>query len=447
VRHSYQHPHIATDFYIVPGSGPYGNYSLIAGDCWSAQQSNGTFTNCPDHDQTGNLLRTVATASYPNDLPILRKKWDNTRFSFIGRSYGVGSSAGLTDRNITSLGNVDSYVYHENGFLSEARCTYNQTSALEIRLVKTNLDTLPNLYLAIGALPNSNWTNIYDYTGIKLYGSGYDFYAQVAFENNNSIVSTFQRGPINDDDRWMFGMVAGKDYRQLQNTQCQIKFTPSVFSVNVSMTDSTIKVSPIPSMVVSDPDPGMQLRRQALKSYGLSFTTTSLYGSAVGNAFLENIRSLQARKAFGTSLDDPAYKSVVLESVADSLTAVMDDALVALGSISLTMSNATQTVPANATILAVKIGTKPLIWSVLLVNLSGLVTVLVGLFLLRQADVPVFDFCDLGCMAFGIIDGAVVLTPDDRDVSIEDTRWDGDARDERVGELRARLIQHVEDDE
>ncbi|KAJ4368544.1 40S ribosomal protein S21 [Didymella sp. IMI 355093] len=255
-------------------------------------------------------------------LPRVHSKWDNSRYQFVGRSFGVGASPGLTDREIGELQYVQRYTYNEIGFFADTKCIYNESSALSIALYDTGTKAgFPSIYWAYGALPNSNWSEImqHPYPPNQLYPAGMDYYVQSAFGGDGSIVSTFNRGPINDDTRWMFGMAAGGGYPQLDKIQCQITFEPSLFRVEVSPVNTTIEVSRIEGVQVEDPDPTTNLRKVAADSYQLSYITTSLYTSTVGDSFMENVRNLQARRSvFNTS--SSAYKEVVLDAIADSVT-------------------------------------------------------------------------------------------------------------------------------
>ena len=47
----------------------------------------------------------------------------------IGRSFGVGTDAGLTESHIAELQNVERYAYNEVGYYMETRDIYNEFSA------------------------------------------------------------------------------------------------------------------------------------------------------------------------------------------------------------------------------------------------------------------------------------------------------------------------------
>lgn len=111
-------------------------------------------------------------------------------------------------------------------------------------------------------------------------------------------------------------MAAGGDYPKLDKVQCEITFEPSLFRVSVSPVHATNEVSRIEEVPVDDPGPTMNMRKVDAKNYQLSYITTSLYTSTVGNSFRKNIRSLRAnRSVFNTS--SPAYEAVILDAVAD----------------------------------------------------------------------------------------------------------------------------------
>ncbi|KAH8710085.1 hypothetical protein GQ44DRAFT_830467 [Phaeosphaeriaceae sp. PMI808] len=373
-------------------SGLSGNYSFLYpdapldvpvafSDCWAVQQSNGTFTNCPLKYNTGNLLRTVATASSLHSTPRNHSKWTDDKLQYIGRPYGVGAAIGLTDTHLKNLHNIQTYAYHEPGFVASTTCIYNASADMTIKLYHAPNDaTYPNLFLARGALPNSDWTRIYETKG----ASGYTFYAQTQLQDTvgTGIVSIFSHGSPGNSERYMFGIVAGSLYPRLNKVQCEITFKRSDFFVETSVSRGTITVTPTSNSVDGEFDKSGNLRSRAMGQYYLPFV----------------IR-------LGASPDKKPGNDTVLAAVADSVTAFMDDALVAFGGAALTFPNATSKVDVTASIAAVQIGSAPFIIAVVVVNFLGLIVVLVGQFMLRSASVPSFDYNDLECMVLGIVQG------------------------------------------
>jgi hypothetical protein len=376
----------------------------------------------------------------------VHSKWDNTKYQYIGRSYGVRAAVALTDRHIAALRNIQLYTYAEIGFHAETKCIYNESSALTIRLKAISDDNAsPSRYLAYGALPNSNWSHILesgDYKEGELF-DGMDLYAQVALSNqsfDHNIVSTFNEQLRTSNTRWMFGMVTGQKYLQLNKTQCETTFQPSLFNIIVSLVNSTISVSRVDNVEVDDLDPTYNLREVASDSYGLSFISTSLYTFTVGDAFMANIRSLQTRRSVTSDdVNDAGYQAVVLDAIADSVMSVMDDSLVALGSASLVFPDVTQVVYATAPVTAVQIGSKPFIWTVVGLNILGSLAVVASYFVLRKATVPIFQYSDVGCVAVGIDQGITVLEQVDDVQDDAVSRWDGDPGSRLIGRLAMRL--------
>jgi hypothetical protein len=261
----------------------------------------------------------------------------------------------------------------------------------------------PSIYWAYGALQNSNWSEImqHPYPPNQLYPADMDYYVQSTFGGDDSIVSTFNRGPVNDNTRWMFGMAAGGGYPQLDKIQCEITFEPSLHRVNVSPSNATIEVSRIEYVPVDDSDPMTNLRNVATNSYQLSYITSSLYTSTAGDSFTENIRSLQGNRSV-FNISSSAYKAVVLDAIADSVTTIMDDSLVALDSAALTFSSTTRSANVVARVAAVQIGSSTFIRLTIAINMLGFVGVAVGYLVLCKANIPTFECSDIGCMAVGL---------------------------------------------
>jgi hypothetical protein len=110
--------------------------------------------------------------------PRNHSRWTDPKLKYIGRSYGVGAAVGLTDTHLKNLHNIQTYAYHEPGFIASTTCIYNASANMSIELVRdatqNGPSTYPNIYIAKGALPNSNWTDIY----ASNMTSGYHFYSQ-----------------------------------------------------------------------------------------------------------------------------------------------------------------------------------------------------------------------------------------------------------------------------
>ncbi|KAF2501294.1 hypothetical protein BU16DRAFT_555787 [Lophium mytilinum] len=288
----------------IPAGGPGGDYALspiqlssgIFGECWTALQSNGTFTNCPQKYDTGNLLQTIASATSSNMAPRNHSKWDNTDYQYIGLSYGVGAATGLTDDGLLNLtSNVQGYNYTEIGLITKTSCIYNESATWRVYEADDMASTPPyQWYYASGQLPNSDWSiiNISNPTA-----AGTDFFYQLDFKDGNEVVATLARPPISRDfssgnGQWFFGLAALNTYKELDKIQCEMKFVPTRFLISASTANRTITVTPVTDAWTENLDAKGKLRARAVSSMGVSYIVLSLYTSVVGNAFMENVHNM-----------------------------------------------------------------------------------------------------------------------------------------------------------
>ncbi|KAK5530598.1 hypothetical protein LTR25_009176 [Vermiconidia calcicola] len=104
----------------------------------------------------GRILTTASSATSVSPTMIqTHPKYDNTRYSFSGRSYGVGSSAGLV-RSVSEIPNLARYSYLEPGYKTSVSCTVNESSLFNIwPMFGSGYKGVPVDYLAVGPLPNS----------------------------------------------------------------------------------------------------------------------------------------------------------------------------------------------------------------------------------------------------------------------------------------------------
>ena len=114
------------------GTGSYSflqpNISSSGAQCWVRQQLNGTFTICPAERFTGKVLDSASSATTPDGSPRNHSKFDNAKFRYNGRSYGVGAAVGLTDSGLIQSSNFQEYVYNEVGYMVTASCIHNSSS-------------------------------------------------------------------------------------------------------------------------------------------------------------------------------------------------------------------------------------------------------------------------------------------------------------------------------
>lgn len=436
-----------TDRNTVPSGGPRGEHLYLFDDgvktdyeydkCWILYSPLGKINTCPLKWDTGTILDIIPTASKQNRS---HSKWDNSGYQYIGRSHGAGSAIGLNDSAIMKFDNLASYTFSETGFHTTAACTYNQSSDLRIIPGSKQPDdrVTPMFYFAFGALPNSNWTYISEHGSEKPVDSkpgsakGRQYWPQTSEGSARSTVSTFQAAPIDPtDNRYMFGIATGTIYNVFNNIQCDLHFEPYTLLVNVSIAEKQIMVrQDVQGNRPEDIDPAGNLRKRAMGSYHLSYVMLSLWQSPIGDSFLANAQLYNATHTVETAQD------TILRSMELALEAIMDDTLVALGSAALFRDSAKE-VAANVTISAVRIGSSWWIWCCFILNLVGLLSILACCFLLRKAEIPIFDFNDLGCMALGVING--VSTAPNNALALADSNWDGNPNNKTTSRLFLKL--------
>lgn len=393
------------------------------GACQTREQNDANFTNCPLYSNHADLLNTVASATSTSQALRRHSKWDSSNYSYVGRSYGIGGGVGLTDQEVSATKNPTWYNFTESGFITRTKCIYNDSAAYDIekKTTGTPYSGLPDMFLVRGLLPNSNWTAPLEYMN----------YVQIEWQNTGRVVGILNgppRGP-DKDNGYYFGIVAGNNYRQLNNIQCELDFEPKQFIVHVSVQNNTIGVTPRPEPLAESLDPDQYLRFQAIGSIGLSYIITSLYRNTVGDAFLRNVRNMHTRKSLPP--DAEFSNETILEAVGDSVSAMMDDAFVALNSYLLTNSSTTQPVSSVVAQPAVRIGTRRFILAGLVVNVAGLGFVLVACVYLARVKVPLFDYNDLACLALSAT----------RDATADEAAdaWDGDPKNKILDSMLAKL--------
>lgn len=276
------------------------------------------------------------------------------------------------------------YSFTETGFITRSTCIYNDSAAFrtEQRTPSTATDDgYPDMFMVSGLLPNSNWTAPLKYV----------HYAQIAWGNPGRIVGIFNQGPRapDYDNGYYFGIATGYNYRKLRNVQCKVDFEPRHFAVHVSIQNRTINVTSSPEPVNEPLDPHHYLRTQAFGSTRLSQIVTSLFTNTVGDAFLRNIHNKHMSKSLPPG--DKYSNATILEAVADSVDAMMDDAFVALNSYLLMNLNTTKQVDSFVATPSVRIGTRKFIIAAAVVNVAGLVFVFLACLYLVRIQVPLFD--------------------------------------------------------
>ena len=333
----------------------------INDDCSVINDANGLIPSCPVPTLQGLLLLSASAATTLDGWPRRHSKLDNPSWEYIGRSFGVGSSIGQANHRL-SAERVLLYSYTELGYNTEVSCIQNSTSDIYFRLrtytnqnisaveyqtthhPELNVDpSLPPIqtelsyYYVEGYLPNSLMGSPHLYPVISWHQN---------YENLTAWASEGREG------RNIIAIAAGANlYQQLNQTQCEIIFTPTLFNVTVNRSKQTITVSPQHSTKAQRLEPTGHLERNVVRSINLlARMSPSLYVSVLGETLNRNVARTQIQKPHLTS------KQAVTSAIADSFTAIADDILVAYGSSQISNAHSTTSSPVIGAVKTVQIG-------------------------------------------------------------------------------------------
>ena len=293
----------------------------------------------------GSLLASAASAT-PVDGGIWQHpKLDNTRYTYNGRSYGVGASVGLADSPITKNTLTLSYMYQENGLRADVACIYNTSTKF---VIADESETY--IYPVVGNLPDSGDSEEYsDY-----FGHSNDAIVAIGVTTNNA------------STEHILGIAAGKSYATLNATQCTITFTPRIFNVSISLSDRSINVTDISNGV--DFAASRYLTHRLVRQFELiTNDQTSLFVSVIGDSFNSSIASYNS-SVISKGSPAPSEASATLARLRNSVIAMVDDLLVAYSSAQLVIMNDTNIVPAVVQIHAFRYGSGLYIYLTFAIN-------------------------------------------------------------------------------
>ncbi|KAK4956234.1 hypothetical protein LTR10_005755 [Elasticomyces elasticus] len=322
----------------------------------------GLITSCPVPALQGALLSTASSATAINGTVRRHAKIDSSDWSYLGRSYGLGSSLGLT--KVQSEGTVLAVSYTEYGFAADVHCIFNSSSAYSLEFLETaDGGTSVAVHAAQGYLPNS-----FD------EGSG------LGDGENYSVVSSSSDPTASKILAWSARAIGGrnfiviaagsKGYNQFDQAQCEVVFQPSAFNVTANITSKQIVVSPKPGVGAAVTQlPNITITANAINSVNLlSRMSSSIYTSVLGDALARNLVSVIDQT---DPADTKIKQSEVLRSLEDSFSAVLDDILGAYGAAQIVLSRDTDVVSVIPTGRTTRIG-EP-IYIYLAAGLTGLV--------------------------------------------------------------------------
>ena len=327
----------------------------------------------------GSLAASAASATTVDGGVRQHTEFDNTRYTYNGRSYGIGASAGLADSSIMDDPLALSYMFQENGLRADVECIYNSSTQF---VITSGEDTF--IYPVIGFLPDSGSNEEYsDYLGHES-----DAIVAIGVTTNK------------DSTERILGIAAGKSYDTLNATQCTITFIPRTFNVSVSLSDHSINITDSSSGI--DFAASRNLTHVLTRQFELiANDQTNLYVSLIGDSFNSSIASYNSSVPSNDS-QSPSEASATLAGLTNSVTAMVDDLLLAYSSAQLMIMNDTSLVPAKVEVHAFRYGSGLYIYLTFAIN--TVVLLLAAEEALRTRgwkDLLYFDYMDSRSLIIG----------------------------------------------
>ncbi|KAL9121150.1 MAG: hypothetical protein Q9187_002295 [Circinaria calcarea] len=352
-------------------------------------------------------------------------KLDNSGYKFRGRSYGVASTVGLVPdpslKGAISSGSLQTFGYKEPGYHSSVTCIYNNTSDLSLEQIGyfETPDGIyhPTVFWANGALPTGTW----------------DGYPTWAVLHNGTVTAI---AAVANSSHYMYGFAVGYWSEDLNHIQCEVKFSPMLFSIEVDAKSQIITAEAVG--IINDTTSTMDhvsLDESVIQTafYGPSYlaqTLTTMYVNTLAKAFKVNINNISMRNNHTNATTDD-----YLIGVAEGLEVLLDHVLGSTGAAQIKLAGDPQLVPANIVIQVMQIGEAKYTYSIFAIS--------VAIFMLIIADAlrtqfwkmsPLFNSLDLKSAILG-----VASTTGDFELIAK--HWDGDAANRKMGMLRVMLLK------
>lgn len=384
--------------------------------------SKGFFSFSPGIRLLGSLSLSAASATTVDGQIRQHPKFDNSRYTYNGRSYGVGSSVGLVDDVIASNPLALSYVYQETGLRADVKCIYNLSTEY---VVGEKSETF--IYPVHGNLPNSG-DRPEEYS--EFFGHNADAIVSIGVTTNNA---TTER---------ILLIAAGKSYATLNATQCTINFSPKIFNVSVSLVNHSINVTEASDGI--DFPASQNLTRTLTRQFELiTNDQTSLYVAVLGDAFNSSIASYNSSIAAIPSAIPPSQAEATLAGITNSVTAMVDDLLVAYASAQLMIMNDSSLVNAAVEINAFRYGSGLYIYLTFAINIA--IIVLLAEEALRTRgwrDLLYFDYTDPRTLIIGASMGGSAVSHAAKNAWIDRSKPLYMYDERGVGDIRVALHEN-----
>ncbi|KAL8947002.1 MAG: hypothetical protein Q9222_006673 [Ikaeria aurantiellina] len=397
------------------------NGKLWHEECNVVNNEKGSFSDCAAATAQSNLMSRAASAT--SDLTRSRLRNDKSHYSYVGRSYGVGFSAGLVDSSIheaRSGSELLFYNYTEAGYLTHTTCLHNESMDYTLEEVSKGKpgNGIPYSYYAIGHFPNASPDTT-------------DFFAVVGMNGPDSVavMSAKQHNGHN-----VILVTTGANYLVLNGTQCTINFSPAVFDIDVDVTNGLIYVSPnstsafAPSLAPFDPTGG--IAKTVLNQLNaLGQISPTLFASVFGDALVTNLNNTFHN--VNASSNDAWSVPETSITIADSFSAMIDEILLFVGSSQLFLPNAGagdfSTVDVQLTVKAVRIGETKYVVAIFATCVTLLVAVMAEAFRTKFWDwLPQWDFADMTCLILSsAVGGNDIILDMSRSIAGQQLEWLG----------------------
>ena len=330
-------------------------------DCTVINDARGLIPSCPVPTLQGLLLLSASSATSLDGWPRKHSKLDDPRWEYVGRSFGTGSSVGQLNERIFD-DRLLRYSYTEFGYNAEVSCIQNSTSDFYFRLIgyaEQNISASeyqsthhPELQFDISLPPTRSELSTYfaeGYLPNSMMGVP-ELYPMISwhqeYENIAAWATSVNRG------RNMIAVAAGtKLYQELNQTQCEVFFTPMAFNVSVDRRQHSISVEAQISAEPQDIDSTGHLQSNVMHSINLlARMSPSLYVSVLGETLSRNVERMRKQKPYLNQTE------AVLSAAEESFTAIIDDVLVAYGASQILNAHDTTFSAARGVTQAVQIG-------------------------------------------------------------------------------------------
>ena len=282
----------------------------------------GQFSYLPLQDRLGYLLTDGSVASSVDWRPAQLTKNDNSNFTYIGRSYGVGSSVGLTDDDTAKKDRTVAYSYTEVGYHTSVECIRNASSGFKLIRLRNAIDKpkwkIPASFLASGPGPNTTQSlscangNLDDCGGVVTMGlSDSDDIVAAAwwasFESGLAHLGLPKarnyKGKARPVDSLAYTTItAGKHNQNLINVQCGIRMIPALFSVAVNVLERSIQAKLLSNTSQQDIEPTGFIADSASSILGvMTVVDTAVNTSIMGTMLTRNINNVKQQKNLTTT--------------------------------------------------------------------------------------------------------------------------------------------------